>query len=888
MGTARSTSSRPLTSTTKWPGIRTRVTGTLVGTLRLPGANQRVISRAGIAPSALAAADLDGDGVTDLAVTSINDDTLAWLKGARSSDGTITFTRYVVSTTQLRAQAVAIADMNGDGRPDLVCAAPYGNKVTYFRNLTRSNSAEAPFFAAEQIVADTAFGASGLAVADLDHDGYPEVVSAGLLSREVAWHPNSGSNAAGDVTFGTSMVISSNLAAPVGVALADFDRNGSVDVGATSQDDGTVAAYLNRGVLAGDSTVPPTLLEPIRGTLTTAPVKIAFHLPEAALDGSVTLTFVSGAVVRVFTLESSEGTAGNHSFSFDPANPGASDSVAGSPAALPDATYELTLSYRDAAGNLPAFVMVRQIVIDTTPPFVAGSTEAVLAVRGAVVPGAGAPASGIAADAQFRSFGLPSINAQGVAAYTARYSSITGSKEVIVTAAADTAGAVLVREGDAIPNAAGVAMAGLQFDDLGEVMLNDSGAIAFLGKIRGAGVTANTATGLWTNAPAGPLRLVARAGDPAPDTSARIKAITAVALSSSYQRNPENTQRATVAFTASLQGAGVTTANQNALFIAEFSASGAADRRLLLRTGQSFLLDGKNSRRVKSFVALGAVNGAIGQGRGAVPAGVLARVKFQDNSQAVVRCSGDGMIESVATAQQAIPGEGVRIATFGLPVQNENGDSVFTAKLNSKTADDALVFAPHEGPLTLVAREGDSTGRNRFKSFRGAVVNEEGAVAFLAKISGAGINALKDEGIWFAASADSSPVLIAREGSRPPGTASGATWRSFRSLALADAANGPVFLADLTVPSPGKPNPAKVTPKNNTGIWAIDSAGDLRLIVREGDLFPGTTLSIRALGLLGKVSGSPAQTRSFNARGELIYRASLSDGSEAIVRARLP
>ena len=98
--------------------------------------NQKLISTAGEAPSCVVAGDLDGDGRVDLAVTSINDDTLAWFKGSVGPDGAVTFTRRVLSTTQLRAQAVSIADLNGDGRPDLLCAAPYAAKITYFRNVT--------------------------------------------------------------------------------------------------------------------------------------------------------------------------------------------------------------------------------------------------------------------------------------------------------------------------------------------------------------------------------------------------------------------------------------------------------------------------------------------------------------------------------------------------------------------------------------------------------------------------------------------------------------------------------------------------------------------------------------------------------------------------------
>jgi hypothetical protein len=211
-----------------------------------PAANQQIISTAGIAPSSVAAADLDGDGVIDLVVTSINDNTLAWLKGSNAG-GILTFTRYVVSTTQMRAQRVAIADIDGDQRRDLLCAAPYGNKVTCFRNTTHDSNAAAPFFGPEYIISDMTRGASCVVAADLNADGRPDIVSSSLLDNKIAWYLNTGPGTTGSITFGPQQLVSSNALGAASVAAGDFNNDGKMEIASASQDDSKVSVFLNHG-----------------------------------------------------------------------------------------------------------------------------------------------------------------------------------------------------------------------------------------------------------------------------------------------------------------------------------------------------------------------------------------------------------------------------------------------------------------------------------------------------------------------------------------------------------------------------------------------------------------------------------------------------------------
>lgn len=867
-----------------------------------PTANQHVISTAGEAPSSVAAGDLDGDGVTDLAVTSVNDNTLAWFKGGYDEAGTPTFTRYVLSTDLPRAYNVMIADMNKDHRPDLLIASPFGGKISYFKNIGDQSALAESFFAPEQVVSSEARGVASVLAADINRDGYLDIVAPLLLDDRIIWYPSNGVDVNGDITFGPEGLVSSGTQGPISVAAADFDGDGVMDVTSASQVDSKVAVFFNAGEFDGDVTQAPSLIAPASGTVTTTPVTVSYTLPEDASPGSVTVTFTSGAASRELILASDGESAGAHTFSFDPAAPGDSSSVQSASAAIRDGTYNVTISYQDAVGN-PAVASQPAIgvVIDAVAPFLPGASTKILSKKGDVVPGAGVAGTGVPADARLRVLGIPSINDAGRLGFTASYSSGASVRQVILGPGADHANAVLVGAGDAVPSASGAPQSQFAFTGFADVLLNDSDAIAFIGTIRGLGaaalsVNARSDRGIWTNAGTGQLRQVAREYDVAAGLNLKYTMFTSVALSSNFVREGDTVERTNVAFTAKLLGTGVNSANDEGLWTYEITSTGAATTRLLLRKGQNLALRGGTAKRVKGLVALAPLDGAAGHGRGAVAAGVSARVEFTDGTQAIVDVGSDGIVRDVAITSDIIPNTDARLARFGLPVQNNLGDTIALASLTSRTNNSALVFSPDGGGQSIVAREGDVVNDIEdaiFSGFKVGVVNEGQNFAFIGKAAGRGVNSLNDDGLWYLGQSVSNPgtgapVLIAREGDQAAGVPEGGKWESFRSIALPDGSNGPVFLADLAVPLPGRPNAARITASNDTGVWAVDSNGVLRLIVREGDVFPGTSLTIRAIALLGNVAGSPAQTRSYNGHSELVYRATLSDGSEAIAKARVP
>ena len=238
-----------------------------------PTGNQNVISTAAASPSSITVADLDGNGILDLVVTSGNDNTIAWFKGTTPGAGNPQFIRYVIASNQPRAAAAAIADIDGDGWPDLLCATPYvgdassgvGKRITWFRNTTHDTGAAAPFFGSGQVITGNVNGVYSVAAADLNSDGRPDAVGASSIDYKVTWYENLGGGNfgwnAGAPTANEKPISTTPLEA-ISVAAADLNQDGTIDVVAGSNGQGKVVAWLNRGgqcALASADTAPASI-----------------------------------------------------------------------------------------------------------------------------------------------------------------------------------------------------------------------------------------------------------------------------------------------------------------------------------------------------------------------------------------------------------------------------------------------------------------------------------------------------------------------------------------------------------------------------------------------------------------------------------------------------
>jgi hypothetical protein len=205
------------------------------GVLGLPGA-----PLAPEIPGLVAVEDFDGDGKLDFAVVSKKEDTKSMEESTVSvllNQGNRTFGAPITSTASEDFVAVAAADLNGDGKADLAIANEHDASVSVLLNQGNGTFA-APVDYAAGSSGSTSFN-RGLAAADLNGDGKPDLVVVYSYGVNVLLNK-------GDGTFAPAVDHATGDNA-LSVAVADLNGDGALDLAVTNSTSNTISVLLNQG-----------------------------------------------------------------------------------------------------------------------------------------------------------------------------------------------------------------------------------------------------------------------------------------------------------------------------------------------------------------------------------------------------------------------------------------------------------------------------------------------------------------------------------------------------------------------------------------------------------------------------------------------------------------
>lgn len=161
--------------------------------------------------------DLDGDTDLDIISASINDDKLVWYKNL---DGQGTFGNEIFLYSQDKIRDGKAYDLDGDGDNDIVSVSFNEAKVSYALNDGNGNF-EDPIH-----IANNAFAAGNIIGTDIDNDNDVDlVVTIGALDT-VVWYENLD----GLGTFSSQNIINANSNGALQAQVADIDNDGFIDV----------------------------------------------------------------------------------------------------------------------------------------------------------------------------------------------------------------------------------------------------------------------------------------------------------------------------------------------------------------------------------------------------------------------------------------------------------------------------------------------------------------------------------------------------------------------------------------------------------------------------------------------------------------------------------
>ena len=494
--------------------------------------------------------------------------------------------------------------------------------------------------------------------------------------------------------------------------------------------------------------------------------------------------------------------------------------------------------------------------------------------------------SGDGGELSINQIGTATLNELGQAAILALVNLPGGGSSIGIWSEGDSLGLKFVaRDGAAAPGAP----AGAIFSDMTQAApaINNLGQVAFRGGlvVGQGGVSSANNSGVWIANPGEPPQLIVREGDQPPNTPAGTQ-FDAQDEVIQNQFSVFNNAGQVLLRTQLKTGGSITDMNNTGLWIVGINQSVAEiARENLTAVGTGDLWANMvatahlNDANQAAFVApLKFLGASTGEG-----------VWFRDPTAGVSLIARTGQTAPAwqRRSKSSAFRRSITWATSRSPVRSRwaaRSTLSTTAACGRSGGAGASSCSPAKATTRRACRAGRGLG-----SAATWTMNNAGRIMFrsvLQVIPGAGssgISSDNDTAIW-AERASGGLELVAREDDQPPGMPAGVEFATFLD---------PAFNVHDQVAFRGIVRGAGITTANDNGIWAEDTNGVLRLIVKEGDMLdvddgPGVDLrTVVGPFTWGATGNGDGRRSGFNDNGQLIFSVSFTDGSTGIFVSNL-
>ncbi len=207
-------------------------------------------------PYSVKIADFDGDGKQDIVTANYLTSGYVSVYRNTSTTGSITLTSVNTYTAGTSPEYVEVGDIDGDGKIDIAVTNYGGASVSTFRN-TSTGTGSISFSAAVNF--STSTNPAGCTLTDFDGDGKLDGVVANRTSGTLTVYKNTATS--GSITsgsFATGVNFSTNNS-PTGMAIADLDGDGKPEILITNQGASNMSVYRNQIIAAEPTTAASNL-----------------------------------------------------------------------------------------------------------------------------------------------------------------------------------------------------------------------------------------------------------------------------------------------------------------------------------------------------------------------------------------------------------------------------------------------------------------------------------------------------------------------------------------------------------------------------------------------------------------------------------------------------
>lgn len=174
----------------------------------------------------LSTGDLNGDGKSDIIIVNSATNSLTIYPNA-SANGSFTIGFKFNLITGTNPQQVRIADVNADGKMDIIVANKGSNSISVFINQGQSKLNDASF--AGKIDFLTGNAPIGLEVADIDNDGRPDLLSVNV-TQNISYLANQYSSGFNASSFATKIDFKSNIGNIKKILIEDLNADGKPEI----------------------------------------------------------------------------------------------------------------------------------------------------------------------------------------------------------------------------------------------------------------------------------------------------------------------------------------------------------------------------------------------------------------------------------------------------------------------------------------------------------------------------------------------------------------------------------------------------------------------------------------------------------------------------------